>query len=80
MICVLPGVPCRPSVFAPLPLQVYSRCHCPQQQASDSPQVPTSVSLPNPTTKSPLPPSDLPIALRKGICSTHVIFLLIILL
>jgi len=67
MICNLPGVPCTPSVFAPPPLQVYNRRHRPQQQASDSPQVPTTMTLPDPTTESPLPPSDLLIALRKGI-------------
>jgi len=55
---------------APPPLQVYSHHHHPQQPKSDSPLVPTIVSPSNPTTKSSLPPSDLPIALRKGIRST----------
>jgi len=70
MICDLLGVPCTPLVSAPPSLQVYSRRHRPQQPSSDSPQVPTNVSPPDPTIESPLPPSDLPIALRKGICST----------
>jgi len=70
MICDLPSVACTPSVSVPPSLQVYSRRHCPQKPVSDSPQVPTTVSPPDPTTESPFPPSDLPIALRKGICFT----------
>jgi len=71
MICDLPGVPCTPSVSVPPPFQVYSRRHRPQQPASDSPQGLTIVSPLNLTTESLFPPSDLPIAFRKGICSTR---------
>jgi len=78
MLCDLPGVPCTLSVSAPPPLQVYSRRHRPQQPGSDSPQVPTIVSPPDPTIESSLPPSNLPIALKK-VFVLHVILLLIIL-
>jgi len=71
MIYDLPSVPCTPSIFVPPPLQVYSRRPRPQQLASDSPQVPTTVSPPASTTESPFPQSDLPIAIRKGIYSTR---------
>jgi len=71
MICDLPGVSCTPSVSVRPPLQVYSRRPRPPEPTSDSPQVPTTVSPPAPTTESPFPQSYLPIAIRKGIRSTH---------
>jgi len=79
MICDLSCMSYTLSVSAPPPLQVYSRRHRPQQPSSDSTQVLTIMSLPDLTIESPLPPSDLPIYLRKGICSRHNPFLIILL-
>jgi len=71
VICDLLGVPCMPSISTPPSLQVYSRCHSPQQPLSDSTQVPTIVSPPHPIIESFVPQNDLLIAPQRGIRSTH---------
>jgi len=71
VLCDLLGVPCSSLVSSPPLIQVYNYRHRPQQPSSDSTQVPIIVSPPDPTIESPLQTNDLPIALRKGICSTR---------
>ena len=61
-----PSIPAPQSASPPQPFQVYSRRNRSQPPPCDSTQVPTTLSPPALT-----PESDLPIALRKGMRSTH---------
>ena len=86
VVCDPPSVPTssatsdspQPPTSVPIadrpPLQVYSRRHRCQPPTHDSHQVPSYLSPPVPTTES-----DLPIALRKGMRSTLIIPLIMLL-